>query len=77
MHVYVKEEEWEVIYRLVIDGCCLDLFSEIEVCKMYVRNEFCVHPRIFFFSVVSVLTERMIKSARIWGPAQLLSRRNL
>ena len=40
IHVHVEEEEWEVIHRLVIDGCCLDLFSEIEVCKMNVRSEF-------------------------------------
>ena len=53
-HVHVKEEEWEVICRLVHDGKERDVFSiivhghslEIEVCKRNVRSGTRPHSRI-------------------------------
>ena len=42
LHVYVKEEEWEFVYRVVNDG----KESETEVCERNVRSRFRLHPRI-------------------------------
>ena len=55
MRVYVKEEEWEIVYRVVRNikenetECAIilrGLFLEFEVCERNVLNRFRLHPRI-------------------------------
>ena len=65
-HVYVKEEEWTVIYRDVVDEkktqCAIVLHAhtlEIEMCERNVLNGFRVHK-----SEVSVLIDLTTKSAQ-------------
>ena len=67
-HVYVKEEEWTVIHRDVVDEkktqCAIVLHAqtlEIEVCERNVLNGFRVHK-----SEVSVLIDLTTKSAKTW-----------
>jgi hypothetical protein len=71
-HVYVREEEWEVVYRDVIDGkesqteCAIVLRGhpvEIEICERNVLSGFRVHSSIPK-SEASVLIDLTIKSAK-------------
>ena len=70
IHVHVKEQEWEVIYRLVNDG------KENETRSFYadfsgdrgvhrnVRSGFRLNPRITISEVSTFKIEFTIKSAR-------------
>ena len=71
-HVYVREEEWAVVYRDVVDGkeskteCAIVLRAhplEIEVCERNVLSGFRVHSSISK-SEASVLIDLTIKSAK-------------
>ena len=69
LHVYVKEEVWELVYRVVIIGKESETERAIILrglsLEFEVPSSFRLHPRIAK-SEASILIELTIDSARNW-----------